>query len=152
MIRTSFDGTSPTFSTVRGLNLVCSFLICLIWLVIDVGRLAEFATNREPDAVFPWFGIWGCWAGAGRGIGACGCGVLEDAAVCFTYTVSVTDSKFRRLLLPSHFLTMLPHHSRHFIVFLGLHVFRHQYCHLSAKNKHTLSFAKSLSNRSAISC
>jgi hypothetical protein len=106
MIRTSSDGTSATFSTVRGLSLVCSFLICLIRFEIDVGRLAEAgaclvinelaacgwsdtgpSTDCEPDGVSPWFQIWDCWAGAEWGIGACGCGLLEGAVLCFSYTV-----------------------------------------------------------------
>jgi hypothetical protein len=107
VIRTSSDGASITFSTVRGLSLVCSFLISLIRFEIDVGRFAEVeqychdltklaacgwartagtgatgSADCEPDAVSPWSGV--CWAGAEGGSVTCGCGFLEGAAACFS--------------------------------------------------------------------
>ena len=104
MIKTSFDGASATFSTVRGLSLVCSFLICLILFEIGVGQLAEVglycrdligwsgtwplgSTDCEPNAISPWFGVWGCWVGPKGEIVACACGLWEGAAICFSCSV-----------------------------------------------------------------
>ena len=104
MIKTSFDGASATFSTICGLSLVCSFLICLIQFEIDVGWLAEVglychnliswsgtwplsSMDCKPNVVSPWFGVWGCWVEPEGEIVAWACGLREGAAIYFSCTV-----------------------------------------------------------------
>ena len=41
----------------------------------------------KPNAIFPWFGVWGCWVGPEREIVAWACRLWEGAAICFSCAV-----------------------------------------------------------------